>query len=88
MLDQYLSNIIKEIETLLMARTKLFVTSADVLNSCSGKPWVMLIAVSHRFRFIVNSSLARKKIPEYYSCSLPKCRQRRSLAWVDVFCIL
>jgi hypothetical protein len=48
----------------------------------SGKPWVIL----NRFIFFI--LLARKKIPEYYSCSLPKLRQRRSLVWVDVLWIV
>src|SRR5579863_9684400 len=46
---------------------------------------------NHRSHLIVllpqNSSLARTENHEYYSSSLPKCRQRCSLVWVDVLCI-
>lgn len=41
----------------------------------------------HSFHFISNSSLARRKIPEYYSCSLTNVGKRRSSAWVEVLCI-
>jgi hypothetical protein len=48
----------------------------DGLTYKSDVPWGGDGTASHihssaLFRFIVNSSLARKKIPEYYSC---RCR--------------
>jgi hypothetical protein len=39
------------------------------------------------FHFFMNSSLARKKIPEYYSCRCRNVGSERCLVWVDVLSI-
>lgn len=73
MITQELSNIIRGLRGFFLVDV-VDVGSILPLGPLPRKPWVTLIA-SASFHLIVNSSLARRKIPEYYSCSLTKCRQ-------------